>query len=330
MHALTLALVALLSTSTARAQDYDPIEGLQWSWAHGVEHQWYIEAEVHLPGFIWFAAEHNKEARVTSYQVRMLTTCALALEEKKSYQLDCMIDDIGLRAATLSPDQAQLPEILEELDTKLTGAPLQLTLRKDGRLRSLDLEGMERDNLRTGRIQENTRLVLYRVMAGFDLQLPRKGYARYPSWAQTDSVLMWSPSAVGTLGSTEFVHQVVERKGDLVIIQTLGRGMVVPGDQMNQFDTNLDAMGVFDLSQGVLTERVWNSLGKPTASSAVAEGGKGLLYRQQGKLNLVTGEAPEVGETSMVALPGLADPGLPAWRPLGLIPEPVAPPPGVE
>lgn len=330
MHLLTIALAALLSTPAARAQDFEPIEGLEWSWAPGESHQWYVEAEIHLPGFIWFAAEHNKEARVVSYQVRMLTTCEPALENKKGWELACVIDDIGLKAATLSPDQPQLPEILDELDTKLTGAPLQLELRKDGRLRSLDLEGMEKENLRTGRIQENTRLVLYRAMAGFDLQLPRKGYARYPSWAQTDSVLMWSPSAVGTLGSTEFVHQIIERKGDLVIVQTLGRGMVVPAAQANQYDTDLDAMAVFDLKQGVLTERVWNALGKPTASSVVAEGGKGLVYRQQGKITLVSGDAPEVGTSEMVALPGLSDPGLPAWQPLGLIPEPVAPPPGVE
>lgn len=322
-------LLALSSPAHAQEAVELPLEGLEWQW-EGVEpRSWFFEVEVQLPGYVWFASEFNKEARVPAYQVRMVMTCPPASEvTRRAIETTCVIDDIGLKASTMTNEQHLLPDILTEFDEYLTGANIQLTMRTDGRIRSVDLEGdVEKHNTRTGRIHENLRLVLYRVVAGLDLQLPRKGVSQYPSWPQLDSVLMWSPAAVGTLGSTEFVHQAIARQGTQLIIQTQGRGMVVPNAALNQFDTELEAMAAFDTEAGVLTERVWTAVGHPTASSLQAEGGRGFMYRQEGKLVLLRpgDEPPDVGMTEMVAGPGVEGTALPAWQPLGHIPAPVAP-----
>ncbi|MBN2801340.1 MAG: hypothetical protein JXX28_19520 [Deltaproteobacteria bacterium] len=311
----------------ATALAAEPTEGLDWRGQADAQ-TYYLESEVQLPGYLWLAAIQNKEARVPTWQLRAVLQCAPAVAEgKRAWSTLCTLQDVGLKAATMTSEAEVLPPILEEVDGHLTGAQVELVFGTDGRLKAVDLLGLSETNNRERRIQENLRLMVTRAVAGFDLQLPKKGKAPYGAWSQTGSVLMGSPSSVGTLGSSEFIHEVIALRGASAVVQTKGRGMVVPSGGADQFDTELESMSVFDTGAGRLTERVWVAVGNPTASSRQAEGGRGFMYRQQGKLLWIApGEPiPDVGATELVAGPGVEGSALPAWQALGLIPVPEAP-----
>lgn len=313
----------------ALAQGAVPIEGLTWE-APVVTQDWFVESEVQLPGFLWLAAVHNEEARVPAWQLRAHLRCDPAVVDgKRTWRVSCRLEEVGLRAATMTADAEVLPIILQEVDARLTGATLELVMDARGDLRAVDLLGLDEDNLRERKIQENLRLLLVRALAGFDLELPAKGRAPYGAWGQEGSLLMDAPTAVGTLGSSEFVHEVLETRGSLAVFQTKGEGMVVPSGAGDQFATSLEAMSVWDTSDGGLSERVWVAVGNPTASSRQAEGGRGFMYRQEGRIRrLAAGRpVPEVGNSEVVAGPGVSETALPAWQGLGLIPTPAPPSP---
>jgi hypothetical protein len=308
----------------ASAEAGEEVGDYQWSWSEGVSHSWYLQTEVQLPSAMWFVADYNRQARVAAFQIEFLITCGLdAPPGKRSLALRCSVDDVAIRAAALPGDEGVLPEILAEMDEKLSVAELQVVLRKDGRLNQVDLENVDKRNRRISQMHENMRLVLARAMAGFDLRLPKSEDLKIGAWPQYSAELMELPSSVGTLGAVELAHGVQGVTSGLVPIASSGRGTMSPSSAGSSspdiYALELEARGIFDTDLGVLRERRWTVLGLPTASSAMAEGGAGVPYGQRGFLSYVpAGQSPPVlGETMEVAPPGDTQTALHPWRPLG-------------
>jgi hypothetical protein len=295
-----------------------------WEWPEGRTHSWYLHTEVQLPSAMWFVADTNKQARVAAFQVEFVMTCRLeGAAGKRSLPLRCAVDDIAIRAAALPGDAGVLPEILAEMDEKLSVAELQLVLRTDGRLRHVDLENVDKRNRRISQMHENMRLVLVRALAGFDLRLPRSADLKAGAWPQYEAELMKLPSSIGTIGAMDLAHKNRKRIGDLVPIDSSGRGMMSASGAGTSapdiYAINLEARGVFDTKLGILRERRWTVLGMPTASSAMAEGGEGIPYGQRGFLSYIPpGQTPPtLGETMEVAPPGVTQTAIHPWTPLG-------------
>lgn len=318
------------------------VSGLDWRWS-GEPRRYRIETEVLVPSFMWFIADNNLQARVSAWQVGLVLNCPSAVPSgKKAWQVECQIEDAALRAAALPGDQATasrpsiLNPVLDELDRKLTGATIQIGLKKDGRVTMVDIEGLERANRRIGQMNEILRQVVSRAIAGFDLELPEGGVAP-ASWTQRSSQLMVAPNQVGTFGGTETVHrvfQVIDATTDpglpagqiSAVLQSTGRGTIAPMSgasdaPQNLYSCKLESVAVFDATAGLLTERVWAVEGEPTASSAITEGGAGIPYYQHGQLNWIRpGEpAPGLGKTEEIASPGQASDVLRPWRAVGTL-----------
>lgn len=310
--------------SVAFGGEAETAQNFEWVWADGVRHSWYLQTEVQLPSAMWFVADYNRQARVAAFQVELLITCGLEVPAgKRSFALRCSVDDIAIRAASLPGDQGVLPEILEEIDEKLSVAELQIGLRKDGRLNHVDLENVDKRNRRISQMHENIRLVLARAIAGFDLRLPKASDLKNGVWPQYAAELMELPSSVGTLGAVELAHGIQTTKQGLVHIASSGRGTMSPSSAGSAspdiYVLELEARAIFDTEAGILRERRWTVLGMPTASSAMSEGGAGIPYGQRGFLSYVPAEQtpPVLGETMEVATPGATQTALHPWRPLG-------------
>ena len=319
MHLVFLSLVALAETPTVIEA-----EGLQWSWEAGQHRRYYVETETQLPLLMWFVADRNKQARVAAFQVRTVLDCsATDPMGKKGWYLDCLVADVSLRAAALEGDAGILPPILDEMDTKLTGATLKLRLKNDGRVVQMEIADQDHRNRRVAQMNENMRLLLARVVAGLDLQLPPKGVARDGVWAQYQNMLMQAPSTQGTSGSSEVVHGITKMEGPEVTIASSGRGMMSPGEEtasgpVNMYDTRYEGVALFDTDSKMLKERLWTVIGEPTASSQIATGAAGILYGQRGLLQyLAADETVNVGESMETGLPGAAPTALQQWVPLG-------------
>ncbi len=325
MRPLLLLLTVLISVVALPARAMVPVaEGLIWKWGEGVERTWVIENEVQLPAYIWVMAEFNKEARLLAFATRMVVTCKEGRPySKRATEVDCRIDDFAMKGAAVEGDRGLLLPILDEVDTRLTGATLQVILRHDGRVTNIALHGTPKSNRRVNLMQETMRLILSRAIVGFDLHLPKNGAAPDGVWAEFGGMLMSAPTDRGSQGSAETAHLVERVDGDLAVIESAGRGMIVPAEDgsvhRNFFDTRLEAVAVFDLKQGMLRERVWSAFGTPTASSTITVGGAGIQYLQSGKIRALDPGAPrpDLGPNIEVLPPDPSvDSAIHSWAPL--------------
>ncbi|MBW1878085.1 MAG: hypothetical protein JRJ84_06975 [Deltaproteobacteria bacterium] len=296
--ARALVLVGALSTS-GRA---GAVTGLEWQLGEQPV-RYLITARVQLPELMWFNAEVNVETRVSEFQVDLVTRCISAGEAgKKGWQLICAIEDIALRAAPAASESGRTLLVLDEWDEKLLGATVQLLFNRDGRLRNVDLEGVEASDRRTSQIRETMRLVMTRVYAPLDLQLPKNGDDRdRGTWKQGSSVVLEFPSDVGSMGAAVVRHTVLAVEASVVTIETTGRGTLGSGEMVqvagqerpaNLFEMSLAGRARFDTARGVLLDRDYVVEGRPTASSVSAEGREGYPYVQVAHLELV-GEGVE-------------------------------------
>ena len=306
----TLGAIALSSAQAAEAAT----EKLSWSQDFKAPIRWYIDNEVHLPQFMWFVSNRNKQVRVLAYQTTLVADCASAIPAgRKAFEVRCQIEDVSIRAASSRSERNRLNPILEEMTQKLKGARVDLKMKTNGRLIWLGLQeiNLGEINRRTNQMRENLRLILHRAFAGLDLELPRKGTTEEGYWIQFDSALMMAPTNDGTRGAAEIIHRVEKVEDQLVTIQTSGDGTLTPGESgRNYYAAKIESSGVFDRDSGALVERSWMCAGQPTASSALAQGGVGLPYIQRGVLKRLSPDAVVSVGQSGEALPNEKSPGL--------------------
>lgn len=320
-------VAAAVVATGAEAVEAPAATGLSWRWFPGEHRRFVIENEVTLPLHMQLAAEQNHELRSIGWQARTNLDCEMTGKEGRRTLISCDVVDIGLLIAS-HPNDRERPnnaKIIDEIDAKLTQATIQLQMRSDGRVVDMDIEGLDKDNRRVSQIAAQLHLVMQRSIAALDLQLPRGGESPEGVWAQYDAMLFGAPAEVGTHGGAEILHRVFEKRGEDVVLASLGRGVIAPSGRTtdsaaNLFETRYEGAAVFDTKQGALTERVWTVLGTPTASSAIAEGTEGIPYGQRGKLRLLAPDEPwpAVGETREIQGYGEApSTTLPGWVPLG-------------
>src|SRR5690349_14103675 len=133
-------------------------ESFVYSWDWSRTHRLYLESKVQLPAVMWLATPFNHQARITAFDLRLVTTCGDAqVLTKRTVEVSCRIDDVALSAAGLKQEVGLLQPILVELDGMLTNAVVQLQMSDDGRIANIDLEGLDRRNNRGGWINENLR-----------------------------------------------------------------------------------------------------------------------------------------------------------------------------
>jgi len=309
-------LLGMLSGAPAHAAE----PALAWDWSE--PQRYYFETEVRLPLLMWFFKQYNKQARVSAFQVRLVADCEPVFQGKRRAEVMCAIEDVGLKASGLPQEEGLLQPILDELDQRLSAASVQLIVRDDGRLANIDLEGLDRHYQRTGRMNENLRLIVTRAFAGLDLPLPRAHDGAIDTqWVQRDSWILRAPVATGNLGTADVVHELVgDPHARVVTIETEGRGMVVPSGGMNRYDVVLDGQTTFDRVEGRILDRTWTMIGAPTPGSAIAEGTAGYPYLQVGRIvHLEAGQGMDVGDTEALD-PIDAPTALQQWQVLGLYP----------
>jgi hypothetical protein len=265
-----------------------------WDWSR--EHRFFLQSEVRLPLYMWIATPYNRQARITSFDLRLVTTCGDAEENtRRTVEVLCTLDDVAFSAAPFPPDEGLVQEIVTVLDEALTGATVQLQMHEDGRVTNIDLEGLVRRTQRMAVINENLRLIVSRAFAGLDLQLPTEDGG---AWPQYQSWLMRAPAIDGSSGASEIVHREVDRDAAFATITSAGRGLIVPGEGLNKFDARMTSEAAFDVRSGRLADRTWSVIGGPTASSFIALGTEGYPYVQQGRLVALSGqETWDLGES---------------------------------
>jgi hypothetical protein len=197
------------------------------------ETRWLIKTEVVTPYPFLFMQEKNAAVYVSGFQVEAVMACNKAWKlGRKHYEVDCRLEDVALQAslADRATDGriATGNSILSELDQKLTGAKLQLQVADDGRVTSIDLEGIGKDTDREQYIQETMRQVLSRVSVGFDMKMQKFNQLHEGKWIEYRSRLMSMPlpaNSTATQSNSTVINYLSFYKGQ-VMVQSIGEGLI--------------------------------------------------------------------------------------------------------
>ena len=233
---------------------------LVWKWPDETPVRYHLETVVNAPqGRVWLA-EINQVARATRQMLVLDVTCRGMLSGKR-YRVECLMDDAVLRGRAVPGEEALLKSIMEAQQGRLKGTVVTLSVGKNGRIRSLDMQGSGASNARGTQIMENLRQMVRRAFSPLDVQLPKRGEDKGKKWSQKGTpMVMELMTNQGTSGGVVMKHQVSKVAESKVWIETTGRGTVSEGAMMeagtstmihltakgrSQFNT---ALGVLDWS----------------------------------------------------------------------------------
>lgn len=293
--------------------------------------RWNVQTQVTFPTPYPIQAFRNLEFEASAAQIRLLLGCEKTFRRnKKRFEVNCRIDDIGFQVAPLRSkrDRGDIQKVLDEWDGVLTSAALQLIVADDGRVINVDLEGLQgpdgtardADTVRGQVVREQMRALLRLTMAAFHMRLPPQNTLREGQWVEYDPTLFQIPNIANTMSGAYLIHQLDSYKGHNVV-QSKGKGTVRTGTADDDTDENFyklafDGVSIYD-DDGVMTERVWALQGNATASSQLGELAD-VGYFHSGRIRqLEENESAGVGPTRVVGLPGQTPvDDRPTWVPI--------------
>jgi hypothetical protein len=280
--------------------------GLVWKMpAEGL--RYFVVARVNYPLMLNFQAEINHQFRASEFQFEAVTECKPTVTTKTGWELQCRFEDVSLLADPVEADETEhVQGVLTELEGRYEKGWVQVQLGSDGRVRSLDLEDVEKGNQRTADIHELMRLIAVRAFAGLDLELPKNGDDKGKgAWKNNSLLANQVPSSRGTQGMAAVVHQIAKAEGGIVEVNSQGKGVISTGDMQGEgaterplatWDITYAGYAKFDTNRGILLEREFLVDGAPTASSVSAPTGRPYVSAARVQL-LEPGQKVELSPT---------------------------------
>jgi len=304
-----MVLGLILAATVASAAPEKAPSPLETRWEEGERRKFFVQSEVHLPTFRTWKAVNNTDVRVVAYQHEMLLDCGSPFQNKRYLDVECTVEEVSVRGATLPGDKGVLQSVLDETVLRLTGATVTWRQKHDGAMLNVGLgnlqaglDGIMRQNSRTQWQDEELRQMISRGLAGFDLKLPQEipvAAAAETGWTDTSSWLYRLPSRAGNIASGEMVMTVARSNATRILIEFSGQGTVTDssdsggGGGANVYKGEIGGRATFDYAQGVLSKRYWASIAQPTAGGMQNEGYAGLPYMQRGDIRLIREGEPD-------------------------------------
>ncbi len=171
---------------------------------------------------------NNIDVRATTVMLAADMTCT-GEAAGKNWKVECAIDEIAIQGGAYTPDeQERLDTIFTEYSALMSTATVQLVQRADGRLRSVDLEGIDKSDERMSEIHESLRLLMRRLFAPLDIQLPKKGSAEVgETWKHKGgAVALELFSKYGTFGGSSVTYTLAAAEGGMATVTSEGRGNI--------------------------------------------------------------------------------------------------------
>lgn len=268
---LIVASLALSLAVPAMAAD------LQWSWEQGQHRRYFMQAGIKFQANMPIGAEVRGEFSAQDMLITLLADCeAVEFGKKERVTLECKLEDIALMGAPGNAASSGLvTAVLEEWREHLKGTTYQLMLSPDGRILRGELIGVtfRSMNPRTKKIDAAMEILIDRVFATFDLQLPKAGKTWEDGWIGKTAQSMMIPTATGGAGQNKVEYAVDQIDGNNVDVLTTGHGTIMEGmdvDKAYAFESN--GIARFDSGQGHLVAHAYRSVGELTGSSVTLPG----------------------------------------------------------
>lgn len=275
-----LSSLMLLAATSAPAQAQELV--YQWPTEEVVHYR--IQSYLYAPRVLRFFAQENLDARVAEFTMGLLVKCKQVGEERKNVYVDCDIHRAQMGGqASVGGEQEELTRIFQEYVNLLDDATIQMTLTPSGRIKTVDLEGVEKGTSREAMVHDDLRMIILRSMSAIEIELPRSGEDPGKAWKQKGApVAMRLPTRYGTAGAIRMKHEIVERDGSQLHIHTVADGLVTPATSTSssseetgsstsatmKVDMIADGRSIFDTELGLITKGEMTVQGTLTASSS--------------------------------------------------------------
>jgi len=328
LSSLLSPAIAQTEPAATFAEDEEEVSEVVIVWpdkfARWKDTRWMIAAEVVVPSGMVFSQTNNFSFRTYAWQVKAVLSCDQDYKlGAKRIEVLCEIEDIGLRSTSYNryktvEDRELVQGVLDELDQKLSHAKVQLQVNDRGSVTDIDIDGLPRRNSRDAGINETLRQIVARMMYPFHMKLPKSGI-KEGRWPEFDSELMSMPSVNGITGSSTITHWMNFYKGYL-LVQDIGAGLVQVEGPASESDAGgvvnwrlgMDGVSLYNIDNGIMEERVWSMVGKPTASNLSR-----MKYWYSGHIQLLgPNDTVEVGSSEQISYPAIEIEGLPVWLPV--------------
>ncbi len=269
------ALVFFLFSASPRASAGE----LAHQWTPEEVMHYRVQAFVVAPSVLRFMATRNETARAEEVALAMELDCTVGLPKKRTRSWQCTTHRVELGGKAWEGEQARLDAILAEYMDLLQKATIVVDFTPTGRIQLVDVEGIPRNTEREKLIREYLRLLLQRAFSALEIELPKDGEVPAGSWRQKGNPLsMRLPTRYGTAGGVRLHHEVVGKKGDLLVISSVGRGTVHPGSAMESgadrgVNMSVTSTAHFDPTRGRIVRNEVQTQGALTTSASMASAG---------------------------------------------------------
>lgn len=224
----------------------------QWTWPEGTTRRFVVEMETQVPYVMWLLQERNGEVRVWGAAVSLVMDCSAVrtLPKGNGWDLDCPVSDASFFAAAIMEDAGRAGPVVGEVEAMLEAAHVQFRLSPDGRVTSVDTEGLPENNQRLTFMSGQVARLVERAVIALEVPLPEPGgppqrEIKQFAIAKMPLVDMWSGSVRGTAVAAP-------GEGSQVNLTTEGEGSVLVFGETWSLGTRGQA--VFDTAAGHLVE----------------------------------------------------------------------------
>lgn len=221
---------------------------LQWNWDQAKPVTFHAEAFVNTPVGAHFQAAANVDARALSIGMAGDLSCTGTVG-KKVHDVVCTIDEIALEGRAFQGEQEKLNAVLKSYDEAMTGARIEMRIRTDGHVQSLELDGIETDIAQAREALEHMRQLSRKLMAPLSIAMPKDGNTSKP-WKHRGMPMFFELiTTSGTTGGVALKYRVDgEASGSGVFVVGEGRGNLGSQNQ-TAGATSAGAMNMVGASQ---------------------------------------------------------------------------------
>lgn len=239
----------------AAAQAARPV----WAWPEGEHRRYYLESHGMSPGVLMLHAPQNHQLRFSRYEVAMVVDCtASGPAVARQQSLRCDIEALGVRIGAMQRDLHQVQPVLSQFEELSSGLWLQLVVRDDGKLVTIDLEGYDASQDRQRRALEDLRLLLMRAVVGLELKQPDDPLAK--PWKDKSPRIAQPIGRIGAMARVEHKAAPGRSDGTLEIASTGEVSLRNAGGGPNTQDTlrgELQSTTMWDAQAHAMVGRLW-------------------------------------------------------------------------
>jgi hypothetical protein len=189
--------------------------------------RYHAEAMVVLANGYWLYGAANVEARAGVIAATADLSCTTRpVGSQGGVLVDCLVDQANFQATGNPAEADKLQKISVEYSQLLPGKHIQVELKEDGQVRSVDIEGLPESGSRAGTIEESLRQLSRALMGPLLIQAPKDGLPPKKGWKQKGmpptANVFWGDAA----GTAQYTYELSGEVSGTARILAGGKGFL--------------------------------------------------------------------------------------------------------